>query len=516
MSVFSHVCSADQARNAEKKAIEMVGIPSLVLMENAAKGIGEFIEGLQGIQRVAIVCGPGNNGADGLTLARILNSHGKKVQVYIDMENISETTAGYLDVISQLNVPIYQLEEFEPNADLLVDAMFGTGLNKPLPKSYALVAELINTAKLPVLAIDIPSGIDPNNGRLLGQSGVRAHWTIALDTLKWGHLLQEGRVRSGKVIVKDIGLPSFLHDGDGSVPVLDEEMAKRMLPKRTRFGNKATFGNALLAGGSFRMQGALCMAAQACFHCGCGTMTIFAPKPAAKLLASKMELAMTLPAFANPAGFFKEGAGNKELLASRIEPFSVVGCGNGMGQGLGAKEVLEAVLEGPQPVVLDADALNLLGHFPELWQGVDKTVVLTPHIKEFCRLTGKTLKEVLDHPLALAKEFIHDHPNAILVLKADWTIVCSAKRVAVLNRPDDALSKGGSGDVLAGMITGLLSMRMDPFNAAALGVYLHNQAATYRQSTFSFTPLDLIQNLGLAFESLEAAKKAMKPSIESK
>ncbi len=507
MSVFSQVCNADQARNAEKKAIEVVGIPSLVLMENAAQAISEFIENLQNIQCVAIVCGPGNNGADGLTVARILNSHGKKVQVYIDLENNSEATAGHLNVIRQLNIPIYQLEEFEPNADLLVDAMFGTGLNKPLSKSYALVAELINAAKLPVLAIDLPSGIDASNGRLLGQSGIRANWTVALDTLKWGHLLQEGRAYSGKVVVKDIGLPSFLHDGDGSVPILNKEMAKSLLPKRTRFGHKATFGKALLVGGSFQMQGALCMAAQACFRCGCGTMTIFAPKPAAKLLASKMELAMTLSAVANPAGFFKESVGNKDLLASHIEPFSAVCCGNGMGQGLGAKEVLEVVMEGPQPAVIDADGITLLGRFPEMWEGVSKTIILTPHIKEFCRLTGKPIEEVLDHPLTLVKEFVYEHPNVILVLKSDWTIVCSPKRIAVLNRPDDALSKGGSGDVLAGMITGLLSMGIAPFNAAALGVYLHNQAAVYRKSAFSFTPLNLIENIGLAFESLEAAKK---------
>lgn len=516
MSVFSHVCNANQARNAKKKAIEVVGIPANILTENAAQGVSSFIESLQGIHNISIICGPNDNGAEGLATARLLSSHGKKVQVYVDMSTVSDDMAAQLDLIDQLNIPIFHIEEFEPNSDLLVDAMFGPELTKALPKPYALVTELINASKLPILAIDLPSGIDASNGHVLGQNSVHAHWTIALDTLKWGHLLQEGRTHSGKVIVQNIGLPDFIHDSDGSVPILNEEMAKRMLPKRTRFGNKATFGNALLVGGSFRMQGALCMAAQACFHCGCGTMTLFAPKTAAKLIASKMELAMMLPAFANPAGFFKENAGNKELLASRIDPFSAIGCGNGMGQGLGAKEVLEAVMESAQPVVIDADGINILGHYPEMWKGVQKTVILTPHIKEFCRLTGKSLKEVLEHPLSLAKEFVATHPNAIVVLKSDWTIVCSAKRTVVLNRPDDALSKGGSGDVLAGMITGLLSMRIDPFNAAALGVYLHNQAATFKKSSYSFTPLDLINNLGLAFEELELAKKAIKPSIETK
>ncbi len=501
----SYICNADQARNAEKKAIEAIGIPSFVLIENAAQGISEFIEHLPSIQRIAIVCGPGNNGADGLVVARILSNHGKEIQVYIDQENLSQSMQAHLEVLNRLHVPIHPLKELKPDVDLFVDAMFGTGLNKPLSKDYAFVVELINAAECPTLAIDMPSGIDASTGGLLGESGVQAQWTIALDTLKWGHLLQEGRTHSGKVIVKDIGLPCFLHEDDGSVPILDEEMVKRMLPKRTPFGNKATFGKALLVGGSFQMQGALAMAAQACFRCGCGTMTIFAPKPAANLIASKMELAMTLPALANANGFFKEGVGNKELLHSSIESFHVVSCGNGMGQGLGAKEVLEAVLESDKPALIDADGINLLGHFPELWKGVKKPLVLTPHLKEFSRLTKKSMQEVLDHPLSLVQSLLQDHPNVVMVLKSDWTIVCHKDRMAVLNRPDDALSKGGSGDVLAGMITGLLSMGIDPFKAACLGVYLHNQAAIYRKSAFSFTPLHLIENIGLAFEALEMA-----------
>lgn len=498
------LCSAKAARDTDGFAIQTLQIPSLVLMENAARAVAQAVLKLPDVKRIQIVCGPGNNGADGLAVARILaGSDSKKVQIYLDENKLSPDEAHQLAICKALKLSIQPLDAFSPEADLIVDALFGNGLNRPLATQYATLIALINASRIPVLSIDLPSGIDATTGKILG-AAIKAQWTITLDCLKWGHLLADGRMQSGKISIADIGIPKAAHASADSIALLNEQGAANLLPTRDRHGNKGTFGKVLLVGGSFQMQGALSMAAKSCFHAGCGTMTLFTPLPAAQAIASKMDLAMILAARADEKGFFDRSAA--EQLAGSIGNYQVIGIGNGMGTGDGALAVLETAIAAKLPMVIDADGINLLSQHPQLLDQIERPTILTPHVKEFSRLVNRPLAEVLADPFTLAAGFCKAHPSLTLVLKSDFTLIMNAWRSLVVWRPDPALAKGGSGDVLCGLITGLYAQKKDAFAMAALGVYIHNAAAQNRLSDYTFTPLDLIANYPEVFCALEKAK----------
>ncbi|MBF0578573.1 NAD(P)H-hydrate dehydratase [Erysipelotrichaceae bacterium RD49] len=498
------LCSAKAARTADSFAIQTLQIPSLVLMENAANAVARAVLELPDVKRIQIVCGPGNNGADGLAAARILaGSDSKKVQIYLDENKLSQDEAHQLAICKALKLSVAPLDAFSPNADLIIDALFGNGLNRPLRQEYSTLVALINASRIPVLSIDIASGLDATTGKILG-AAIKAQWTIALDCLKWGHLLAEGKNQSGKITVADIGIPAAAHANGDCLALLDASKAASLLPDRSPYGNKGTFGKVLLIGGSFQMQGALSMAAQSCFHAGCGTMTLFTPVPAAKAIASKMDLAMIFPAAADEKGFFDRSAADQ--LSEVIGKYQTLAIGNGMGTGDGALAVLKTAIAAKLPMVIDADAINLLAKNLQLLDQIERPAILTPHLKEFSRLINRPLADVLADPFTLAAGFCKAHPNLTLVLKSDFTIIMNAWRSMVVWRPDPALAKGGSGDVLCGLISGLYAQKKDAFAMAALGVYIHNAAAKNRVSEFTFTPLDLIANYPEVFCALEKAK----------
>lgn len=501
----AYLCSADQARSADSYTISNLQIPSLVLMENAASAAADAIRNLPGIKRIQIVCGPGNNGADGLALARILAcSDHKKVQVYLDENKLSADEAHQLAICKALKLPILPLDAFTPNADLIVDALFGNGLSRELTSPFTELIPLINASHIPVLSIDVPSGINATTGKIMGNA-IKADHTVALDCLKWGHLLGDGKLHSGSVSVADIGIPPESHAKNGAIPILTEKQAAQFLPVRDPYGNKGTFGKVLLVGGSFRMQGALSMAADSCFHAGCGTLTLFTPEPAARAIASKMDLAMIIPASADESGFFdRQAAGELEQV---ISSYSLIGVGNGMGTGDGALAVLKAAINAQLPMVIDADGINLLARNPELLDQIKRPTILTPHLKEFSRLINKPMSEVLANPFDLAAQFCKEHPTLTLVLKSDFTLVINAWRSVLIHRPDPALAKGGSGDVLCGLVSGLYAQKKDAFAMAALGAYIHNQAAKDHVSAYTFTPLDLVSSFPTVFARLTSLQQ---------
>ena len=499
-----YICDAKSARNADRKAIEELGIPSLVLMENAAQAIAQAALDFHP-QSVGIFCGPGNNGADGLAVGRILSEQDIPVTIYLDESRLSKDEAIQLEIVKAMNLPVKPFDAWEEKNehDLIIDALFGNGLSRDLTEPWISRIEQINASKARVLSIDLPSGLDADTGDIRG-AAVKSDCCVALDCLKWGHVLQNGRQLAAHTVIADIGIPAFLHGQDEeSVPLMNEETACAFLPEWPENGNKGTFGKVLMSGGSFAMQGALSMAAKACMRCGCGTLTLFTPLSSARAIASKFDLAMMIPADEDQQGFF--GPKAAEMLQERMPVFSQLSCGNGMGQDAGAAQVLDTVLASKKPAVIDADGINLLAKRKDGCP-VNQPLILTPHVLEFARLTGKSLQEVLAQPLVLAKDWAKAHPQAVLVLKSDWTLIIQNGRALLINEPNSALAKGGSGDVLCGMITGLSAMKTDPFEAAALGAWMHNRAAKNAPSPFSFTPLDLIDRIPSVFELLENRK----------
>lgn len=511
-----NIHTASKAREFDRKAIDETGIPSLVLMEHAAIGCADFLQkAFPEESEFLIFCGPGNNGADGLAIARLLKNRGQNAACLLDENGpLSPDEKIQLNAAKNLGIEIHPYGQVssllagsrqQGNPAVLVDALFGSGLSRPITEGSAfdgLIAQ-INEADLPVVSIDIPSGLDGNTGH--AQAAVRADITLALDCLKTGHILDQGPACSGKLEVVDITIPESFHAEDPEQIIrIDEDLAASLLPSRSPLGYKGKFGKVLMCGGSMAMQGAIAMASEACFHAGCGTLTLFTPKPAARVLASKMDLAMILEAPHINGYFAKEAAGRLDLL---VQNYSLLGAGNGIGRGEGAQAVTASVLASDKPLVLDADGLSCAALQPESLNR-KAPLILTPHVGEFSRLSGKTMAEIESDPLGAMDQFMKEHPGVILVLKSDVTFVTDGHRKFALVHPNSALSKGGSGDVLCGLITGLFAQGMKPLDAAVLGVWIHSAAAALAEDPFTFTPLQLIENLPPVFRKLMDLKKA--------
>lgn len=276
-------------------------------------------------------------------------------------------------------------------------------------------------------------------------------------------------------------------------------------PQRNRHGHKGTFGKVLLVGGSRRMQGALNMAAQACFRSGCGTITLFTPLDAAKAIAAKTDLAMIIAAEQDGEGYFDHDA-YKQL--PDLNQFDIIACGNGMGTKPGGFFILRKILKSDAKVVIDADGINIFARHRDellpLLKERSQPVIMTPHMMEFARLSDDPLPNILENSRSVAEEFCQEYPNLILLTKSDCSTIYQNGRVPYqLYRPDSALSKGGSGDVLCGIVTGLAAWVEDPFIAAVIGAVVHNEAARNAESPVSFTPTDLIQNLSGIYAILD-------------
>lgn len=274
---------------------------------------------------------------------------------------------------------------------------------------------------------------------------------------------------------------------------------------RPKQSHKGTFGKVLLVGGSMRMQGALNMAAKACFQSGCGTLTLFTPLESARAIAAKNDLTMIIASPQDEEGYFGKDA---DLNLDHLDNYQLIGCGNGMGTKESCVPILEKIIASNALVVLDADGINVLAkHKERLLTQIDKRtkpVIITPHLMEFSRFSGIALDQVQADPAKIVHQFCLEHPNLIVVLKSETTLISQyEKEDFLICRPDSALAKGGSGDVLCGIICGLAAWLEDPFSAAVLGAFVHNQAATYATTPVSFTPLDLIQNLSLVYTKLD-------------
>ena len=523
-SIKQYVCSADTARKADAAAIVNCHIPSLVLMEHAASAVADAV--LEHLRQtsasrsapacVSALCGPGNNGADGMAIMRILALKGVSCAAWIDFDHLSaEGKVQALSLEKLCSLPGVDLQLFPlgdachakknsllKNSSVIVDALFGIGLSRPLSGMYLSLVELVNSLNGWVISVDLPSGIDADTGKIQG-GALRADQTVVLDCIKWGLLLQNGPEYTGNLKLADIGIPASLHEDPSSAVLVNETVARSMLPSRKPDANKGTFGKVLMCGGSLRMSGALTMAAKACFACGCGTLTLYTPAPAAQAIASKMNLAMLLPARADADGFFAHVHDHPDEIKETFLPYTQLAIGNGMGTGKGALNVLRAVLLSGKPCVIDADAINLCGSYPQILDG-RKGLILTPHLKEFSRLSNLPMETILEKPAQSAQAWLTVHPGKVLVLKSDFTLISDGQQRYIIARPDTALAKGGSGDVLCGIITGLKAAGASSLEAAVLGAWVHNQAAKYAISPYSFTPLDLVSHLGDVFRELDS------------
>lgn len=481
--------TAEQMQQADRQAIEQLGIPGAVLMENAGRAATElfcreFSDLFPG--PVLVLAGQGNNGGDGYVMARGLHERGWQVSTLILAEEgmIGGDAGLMLSVLQRLNADVSYADGNETltqkfaavKPTVLIDALLGTGLTSPVRGLYAEAIDLINDSDLPVLAVDIPSGVDGSNGRVLG-SAVNADLTVSFDHAKIGHGSWPGAGKTGRLEIVEIGIPSVCHTLEhAECRLLGATDASNLLPPRPSDGHKGQFGHLLVVAGSPGKTGAATLAANAGVRSGCGLVTVTCPSSVHDILEVKLTEAMTV-SLPESDGFLSEQSWPE--LQSLLEGRQALAIGPGLGQGDAVGQLVRRLLvEADLPLVADADALNALaGHAETLFEREGGATVLTPHPGEMSRLTGISIADIESDRFRVAREFAGEF-GVVLVLKGVRTLIAAPDgRVNINSSGNAGLASGGSGDVLTGLIGGLLAQGMDAFDAASLGCYLHGLAA---------------------------------------
>ena len=508
--------TASQMKELDRQAIEERGIPSIDLMERAAEGVAraalDLLPQRPGRCRGAALCGAGNNGGDGIAAARLLFLKGLKIRAFL-VGDYEKLTPDALEETRRLSECGVELERFDPadasqrawvlGCDVVVDALFGVGLPRPFAAGspFAAAVDWMNESRAAVVAADIASGVAADTGDVLGRA-VRADRTVTFTLPKIGQAVGEGAVLSGQVEVRDIGIPADLVRGLACrAQTVEGDFVRTALPPRKIDGHKGTFGKVLIVGGAVGYTGAPWLAAAAAARSGCGLVFLGVPEAIWPVEAAKCISAMPFPL---PDKHGKLSPKAKEEILKRAAGCDAVALGPGLGRGDGVTElVLELLREIRKPVVLDADGINALaGHMDVLDARQDRVTVLTPHDGEFARIGGDLSA---GDRLGAARAFAEAH-GCVLVLKGHRTITAVPSGNALVNTTGNpGLAKGGSGDVLTGVIASLLAQGASPVQAAAGGVWLHGRAgdlAAERLTAYGMTPEDVIASLPAAIREV--------------
>jgi hydroxyethylthiazole kinase-like uncharacterized protein yjeF len=513
------ILSAEAMSRVDRIAIEEFGIPSLVLMENAALGLVDAIsESYPEARAVAIFCGPGNNGGDGLALARHLVIRGFHVELNLIAGGRQPTgDAGVQFGICQAQG--LRIRELGPEegvqgcveaarkCDLVVDALFGIGLGRPLEGQYAELVQALNSLPLPRLAVDLPSGLSGSRAEIPGPH-IEANLTVTFGAPKVAHIFPPSCDVVGDVVVADLGIPTeIIAQVEGDLHLLiGEELSAELLP-RADTSHKGDFGHAVLVAGSEGKAGAAILAARAAVRSGAGLVTAAVPRQILQTvdLGSLESMSLGLPSSSmgldeSALGLLLEFSKDKEVL--------VVGPGLGLAQST-VEVVKRLVLGVDLPVVLDADGLNaLVGDLDRLTQR-SKPTILTPHPGEMARLLGVRVDQIQSDRIASVKEAA-SRSGSVVVLKGHRSLIASPGGEVFVNPTGNpGMASGGMGDVLTGILGGLIAQGYEPLVAALLGTYLHGRAGDLAAARGSgrmvLVASDLLDSLGDALAELAAA-----------
>ncbi|MBT5764450.1 MAG: NAD(P)H-hydrate dehydratase [Nitrospina sp.] len=493
------VVTAEQMQAIDRHAIDDLGIPGITLMENAGIGV---VHELQtrfpdlSLKKVFIFCGKGNNGGDGFVVARHLSGLGSEVRVLLAGKLSELKGDAEVNATSAQNIGI-QVDELTPDnlnqhdpelrhCNIIIDAVFGTGLNKPVTGFMEKVIDKINQFEKFVVSVDINSGVDSDSGQLIGPH-VKSALTLALACWKQSHLLHPSAGVMQETRLIDIGIPDKAHEGqDIRIHLCEEEDIKSWFQKRDPNSHKGNYGHVLVLAGSQGKEGAAGMTALAVLRSGAGLCTLALPDSCQKA-AHPMEV-MTVPLPETANGTLALSA--KESILELLKEKSALAIGPGITTDPETVALIGEILPLIQcPLVLDADALNAISAHKD-WLGTlpDKTV-LTPHPKEMSRLTGVPTQEIQNNRMTIAAKFASEH-SLTLVLKGSPSLIASADGTVVINPTGNAgMATGGSGDVLTGIIAGLMAQGLAPCPAAIAGSYIHGQAGEHFAETESQTTL---------------------------
>ncbi|MBR4905677.1 MAG: NAD(P)H-hydrate dehydratase [Clostridia bacterium] len=458
---MERIVTGQQAKDGDRAVIAS-GVSSLALMQTAAEGIVNAVKArMIGVETVTAICGTGNNGGDGVAAALLLHREGIDARIVLcgEQERCTPDTAHFLDLAKAEAVPICFAWEPLPN-EILIDALFGVGLNRPIEGEKRTLIERMNESGKPIVSADLPSGLHADSGVILG-AAVKATCTVTMQAKKAGMLLGKGRALCGDVIVQ----PLYPDESEPELFFEDEADIAALLPPRPFDSHKGKNGHALLCVGSATYPGAALLSSRAALRGGAGLLTVCTPDPVRPFFAALPE-AITVPTGTDD---WCEAAAKAAKAAMAGKQAIGIGCGAGKGDIL---PVIEAALKTGVKLVLDADALNQMARDRTFLDLLHKNVVLTPHAGEMARLLHTTVEDVLNDPLGAVKAF-----PCTTLLKGATTLVHADGKTAFLTFGNPGLSKGGSGDVLTGLITALLAQGLEPFDAARAGTYLLGTSA---------------------------------------
>lgn len=482
---MQYLLSAREMKQIDKNTIEVFGVPSLVLMERAALRVVEVIKKEQiDAAKTLVVCGTGNNGGDGMAVARMLYLEGNSVEVWLigSLQKCSEETKKQYDILQAYGVPVVEqkegfcaqvcvqdsdleLAQTQTAYTLMIDALFGIGLSRNVEGVYREAIEEMNRLDGQKIAIDIPSGVHADSGAVMGSCFFADH-TVTFAYNKTGLCLYPGADAVGKVHVAEIGITkeSFLEKEPQMLMPQAQDLTR--LPKRKADSNKGTYGKVLVIAGSEEMSGAAYFSAKAAYRSGCGLVKVFTHEKNRSMLTTRLPEAI-------PVTY--DGKKNlKESLIAAVQWADVLVLGPGLGMSDTARQIVKVTIQtAAVPIVVDADALNLLSEELEILKGPHTDLIVTPHLGEMSRLVDMPIEYIKKNILMAAQDFSREY-NVICVLKDARTITSIPYGKTYVNTSGNhGMATAGSGDVLTGIIAGFLAGGLTPEDAAVLGVYVH-------------------------------------------
>lgn len=484
------VLTATQMQEVDRRTIDEVGIPGVVLMENAGRGVAEEIMrrfSTTTPRRALILAGKGNNGGDGYVIARYLLNKGWQVTTLIlaERQSIKGDAALHLSALENCGGHVVCFSDDNMLATFLaaacectvfVDALFGTGLTKPAQGVYRKAIEWLNLQRAPVVAVDVPSGMEASTGRIPGPA-VKASLTVTFAFPKVGLVSYPGAGLVGELVVVDIGIPDQVASRVSAECLLvDSAQANSLLPVRRHDGHKGIFGHLLVLAGSTGKAGAAVMAAESGLRGGAGLVTLACPQSLQPVIASQLKEVMTAPLAESHGEVSPQSLDNLLMLAEGKQALAI---GPGLGVAAETGALVRSLLQQVDlPMVIDADGLTALcGHTQILERQAGRQIVLTPHPGEMARLTTLSVDEIQADRVAVARDFALRH-QVVLLLKGARTVIASPDGLVHVNSTGHAgLASGGMGDVLTGLIGSLLAQGLTALDAATLGAYLHGLAA---------------------------------------
>ena len=518
------VLNAAQMREADRRATGDIGIPSLVLMENAGRQAVAAIEAMYSDiheRQVAVLCGRGNNGGDGFVIARTLAQRGVDVSVFLigRVSDVRGDARTNLEILGRLGLTVVEVADSQAwelhfsevsDCSLIVDAIFGTGLNAPVSGFIESVITDVNTSGIPIVAIDLPSGLSADSPEPIGPS-IEAGLTVTLAAPKLPLVLPPAETRAGDIVIADIGIPGdVIESVEGPrVDLLTRASMRDLITPRTPDSHKGDYGRVLIVAGSRGKTGAAHLAATGALRSGAGLVTIATPSTCQAVVAAMGAEYMTEALDETDEGLDANGV-DRVLEMAR----DVIALGPGLGRGSATREFIKQLVDrATMPLVVDADGLNAFVDDPDRLAGREgRDIIITPHPVEMARLVGISTDEVQASRLEIARNFAVAH-RLFVVLKGHRTLIATPDEKIFINPTGNpGMATGGTGDVLTGMIAAWLAQLLDAEAACKLAVYLHGLAgdlAEADEGEVAMTSADVAGHLGDAFMELTARRKVV-------